>query len=134
MRKDRAYSDIPGTYVFDGVHSRTGYALNMFCMSLNEENNRDAYRADPAGYLDRFAMSPAQRKAVEERDWVGMLRLGGNIYYTFKIAIFDGLSMQCVGGAMSNITEEEFREMMVSGGRLPTPEALSNKVGSQSHG
>lgn len=122
MKKDQAYSDIPGTYVFDGEHSREGYHLNMFCMSLNKAENRDAYRADPSGYLDQFRMTPAQRKAVEDRDWVGMLRLGGNIYYTFKIAIFDGLSMQRLGGEMSQVTEEEFRQMMVNGGRQPTPE------------
>ena len=122
MKQDQAYSDIPGTYVFDGEHSREGYHLNMFCMSLNQAKNREAYRADPSSYLDQFKMTPAQRKAVEDRDWVGMLRLGGNIYYTFKIAIFDGLSMQRVGGEMSQITEDEFRQMMVDGGRQPTPE------------
>ena len=125
MRKDQAYSDIPGTYVFDGEHSREGYPLNMFCMSLNKAENRDAFRADPAGYLDGYALSKEQRRAVEERDWVGMLRAGGNIYYTFKLAIFDGLSMQRVGGEMSNVTEEKFKQMMIDGGRQPTPEALS---------
>ena len=64
-------------------------------------------------------MTEAQRKAVLERDWLGMLRLGGNIYYTFKIAIVDGLSMQAAGAAMSGtgMTEEEFRQMMMDGGR-----------------
>lgn len=113
----RPYSDIPGTYVFDGAHSRVGYALNMFCMSLNEEANREAFRADPSGYLDRYDLTPEQRAAVEERDWLGLLRLGGNIYYTFKLAIFDGLSMQDVGGMMSGVSTEEFTRMMIDGGR-----------------
>ncbi|MEL7536574.1 MAG: protocatechuate 4,5-dioxygenase subunit alpha [Pseudomonadota bacterium] len=134
MRKNREYSDIPGTYVFDGEHSRQGYPLNMFCMSLNKAQNRDAYRADPAAYLDRFKMTPEQRTAVEERNWVGMLRLGGNIYYTFKIAIFDGLSMQRVGGEMSQVTEAEFRQMMIDGGRQPTPETLSTGVKGKRRG
>jgi protocatechuate 4,5-dioxygenase alpha chain len=135
MRQDRDYSDVPGTYVMDGEHSRQGYHLNMFCMSLNQAKNREAYRADPSGYLDTYALSPAQRKAVEARDWVGMLRLGGNIYYTFKIAIFDGLSMQRVGGEMSQISEAEFRQMMIDGGRPPTPENLFAKPhGGSSNG
>jgi protocatechuate 4,5-dioxygenase alpha chain len=113
----REYDDIPGTYVFDGAHCRKGYPLNMFCMSLNEAENREAFRADPEAYLDRFPMTPAQRQAVRDRDWLGMLRLGGNIYYTFKLAIFDGLSMQGVGAEMSGVTEAEFQEMMISGGR-----------------
>ncbi|TQV72723.1 protocatechuate 4,5-dioxygenase subunit alpha [Exilibacterium tricleocarpae] len=117
--KDEApeYGDIPGTYVFDGRHSRRGYHLNMFCMSLNRQENREVFRADEAAYLKRYPLTSAQRQAVLERDWLGMLRLGGNIYYTFKLAIFDGLSMQNVGGQMSGITEAEFKNMMIAGGR-----------------
>lgn len=120
MRKPRDYDDIPGTYVFDAEQHRRGYHLNMFCMSLNESANREAFRADEAGYLDRFPMmTPEQKRAVLERDWLGMLRLGGNIYYTFKIAAFDGLSMQQIGARMSGtgMTDDEFVRMMINGGR-----------------
>ena len=113
----KPYADIPGTYVFDGEHHRKGYALNMMCMSLNDPANREKFREDEEAYLDRWDLTAEQRKAVLDRDWLGMLRLGGNIYYTFKIAIFDGLSMQAVGGMMSGVTEEEFRQMMIDGGR-----------------
>lgn len=118
-REPRDYDDIPGTYVFDGEHSRKGYHLNMFCMSLNKAENRDRFRQDEAAYLQQFPMTEEQRTAVLERDWLGMLRLGGNIYYTFKIAIFDGLSMQQAGAAMSGngMTLEEFQQMMLDGGR-----------------
>ena len=116
-RHHRDYDDIPGTYVFDGNHCRKGYALNMFCMSLNSEANRDAYRADPEAYLDDWELTPEQRAAVTQRDWLGMLRLGGNIYYTFKLAIFDGLNMQQVGAMMSGVSAVEFSEMMLNGGR-----------------
>ena len=119
MNKRIDIHDIPGTYVFDKEHSRKGYHLNMFCMSLNEEANRDAFRADEKTYLDRFPMTPEQRQAVLDRDWLGMLQLGGNIYYTFKLAIFDRISMQAVGGAMSGFTEDEFREIMLTGGKDP---------------
>ena len=64
-------------------------------------------------------MTAEQRQTVLDRDFLGMLRLGGNIYYTFKIAIFDGLSMQHAGAEMSGngMTFEEFRDMMLAGGR-----------------
>ena len=117
MRDDRLYSDIPGTYIFDPQHSMQGYNLNMFCMSLNQAENRERFRADEEKYLDQFPLTLDQRLAVLNRDWVGMLRLGGNIYYTFKIAIFDGLTMQQVGAAMSGVETEEFQKMMVDGGR-----------------
>ena len=119
MRAPRDYDDIPGTYVQDGVHLRRGYHLNMFCMSLNDADNRDAFRANEAGYLDRFPMTDAQREAVLKREWLRLLRLGGNIYYTFKLAAFDGLTMQHVGASMSGtgMTVEEFGQMMMDGGR-----------------
>ena len=118
-RDTRDYDDIPGTYVFDGEHSRKGYPLNMFCMSLNLQENRDLFRDNEEAYIDRFPMSPEQKKAVLERNWLEMLRIGGNIYYTFKLAIFDGLTMQDVGARMSGtgMTVEDFREMMLNGGR-----------------
>ena len=129
-RAKRDYDDIPGTYVFDGVHSRKGYALNMFCMSLNEEPNRELFRQNSSAYLDQYDLTPEQRTAVEDRDWLGMLRLGGNIYYTFKLAIFDGLNMQQVGGSMSGITAEEFSAMMIAGGRSVENNRYTNETGT----
>ncbi len=111
------YADIPGTYVFDGEHSRKGYRLNMFCMSLNEAANRELFAQDESAYLEGRGLTPEQRKAVLDRDYLELLKLGGNIYYTFKIAMSDRRSMQYVGGQMSGMTEEEFKEMMIGGGR-----------------
>ena len=114
---DPSLDDIPGTYVMTPSHSRKGYTLNMFCMSLNEEVNRDKFRESEEAYLDQYALSAEQRAAVLNREWLRLLQLGGNIYYTFKLATLDGLTMQGIGGKMSNVTEEEFRQMMISGGR-----------------
>ncbi len=113
----KEYSDIPGTYVFDGEHSRKGYRLNMFCMSLNDAANRELFAQDESAYLDACGITPAQKRAVLDRDYLELLRLGGNIYYIFKIAILDRKSMQYVGGQMSGMTEEAFKEMMANGGR-----------------
>jgi len=119
MKISRDYQDIPGTYVLDPAHSRKGYHMNMFFMSLNEESNRERFRADPDAYLDGYRITEAQRKAIIQRDWLAMLRLGGNIYYTFKLAILDGLTMQQAGALMSGtgMSDEEFRQMMLDGGR-----------------
>lgn len=127
MNDSAAYADIPGTYVMDGAHCRRGYHLNMFCMSLNEQPNRSRFREDEKTYLDDFPISPEQRQAVLTRDWLGLLRLGGNIYYTFKLAIFDGISMQALGGLMSGISKAEFQQMMVAGGRNPAGDPNNRK-------
>lgn len=115
----RDYDDIPGTYVFDGRRARQGYALNAMCMSLNDPANRDKFRADPGAYLDDYPLTEQQRAAVLNRDWLGMLELGGNIYFTLKLASLDGLTTQDVGAAMTGVSADEFRQMMRDGGRDP---------------
>jgi protocatechuate 4,5-dioxygenase alpha chain len=113
----REYDDIPGTFVFDGRRSREGYWLNMFCMSLSDEANRAAFRADEPRYLDRFALTPEQRQAVLDREWLRMLELGGNIYYTFKLAACDGLTFQQLAAKQTGVSEEQYVAMMLAGGR-----------------
>jgi protocatechuate 4,5-dioxygenase alpha chain len=111
------YDSIPGTYVYDSERGRLGYALNMFCMSLNKPENRVLFKSDQSAYLDRFTLSPEQRRAVLERDWLGMLKVGGNIYYTIKIAFCDGLTFQDVASMMSGVPKETYARMMLDGGR-----------------
>lgn len=113
----KEYDDIPGTFVFDADRSRQGYHLNMFCISLRLEKNRDAFRADPEGYLSKYPMNEEQLQAVRDRDWNRLLSLGGNIYYTSKLAAFDGINFQNLAAKMTNMETDDYRAMMVNGGR-----------------
>lgn len=115
MEKD--YEDIPGTFVFDADRGREGYHLNQFCISLRLQKNRDRFQADEQAYLDDFPMTAAQRQAVLDRDWNGLLELGGNIYYTSKLAANDGINFQNLAGLMTGMGVEAYRKMMVEGGR-----------------
>jgi len=115
MKKD--YDDIPGTYVFDADAGRKGYQLNQFCISMRLQKKRDAFNADEEAYIDRFSMTAEQRQAVLDRDWNGMLALGGNIYYTSKLAANDGINFQQLAGIMTGMGNEAYRKMMVDGGR-----------------
>ena len=117
MTESQPYDDIPGTILFDAERSRQGYHLNMFCMSLMKDENRKAFRADEAAYLQRFPMTPEQREVILKRDWNGMLELGGNIYYTAKLAATDGLSFQQIAAMMTGMTQQEYAQMMLNGGR-----------------
>lgn len=116
-RAARDYDDIPGTYVFDSRRSRQGYQLNKFLMSLNDAANRDAFRADEDAYLARFTITEAQRRAVRERAWNELLELGGNVYYTFKLAACDGMTFQQLAARQTGVTEDEYLQMMLAGGR-----------------
>lgn len=119
MAAPREYEDIPGTYVYDAERGRVGYALNMFCMSLNKVENRAAFKSDEPGYLARFPMSDEQKRTVLARDWLGMLKVGGNIYYTIKIAACDGLTFQDIAASMSSMSKDDYAKMMLAGGRTP---------------
>ncbi|HKD23534.1 MAG TPA: protocatechuate 4,5-dioxygenase subunit alpha [Rhizomicrobium sp.] len=111
------YDDIPGTTVFDAKRSRAGYHLNMFCMSLMKDENRKAFKANETEYLTRFPMSEEQKKAVLARNFNRMIELGGNIYYLAKLGATDGHSFQYLAAEMTGLTQEQYAQMMLKGGR-----------------
>ena len=114
---ENPFKDIPGTTLFDAQQSRLGFHLNQFCMSLMQAPNREAFKTDERAYLDRWKMTEAQKQAVLDRDWNGMIALGGNIYFTSKIAATDGLSFRQIAAIMSGVSEPEYAQMMLDGGR-----------------
>ena len=113
------FDDIPGTTLFDAQRSRQGYHLNMFCMSLMKAENREAFKADEAAYLQKFPMTPEQRDAVLKREWNRLISLGGNIYFLAKLFSTDGKSFQHVAAIMTGSTQEDYARMMINGGRSP---------------
>ncbi len=117
MALEKPYKDIPGTIIFDAEQSRKGYWLNQFCMSLMKPENRARFKADERAYLDEWPMSEAQKAAVMARDLNACMSLGGNIYFLAKIGATDGKSFQQMAGSMTGMTEDEYRAMMLAGGR-----------------
>jgi len=117
MALDKPYLDVPGTTIFDADQSRQGYWLNQFCMSLMKAENRARFKANERAYLDEWEMSEEQKQAVLARDLNRCISLGGNIYFLSKIGATDGKSFQQMAGSMTGMTEEEYRAMMMGGGR-----------------
>jgi protocatechuate 4,5-dioxygenase alpha chain len=117
MSLDKPYQDIPGTTIFDAEQSRKGYWLNQFCMSLMKAENRERFKANQRAYLDEWAMSEEQKQAVLDMDLNRAISLGGNIYFLAKIGATHGRSFQQMAGSMTGMTEEEYRAMMIGGGR-----------------
>jgi protocatechuate 4,5-dioxygenase, alpha chain len=113
----KGFDDIPGTTLFDAQRSREGYHLNMFCTSLMKSENRTEFKANEAAYLQKFPMTQEQREAVLKRDWGRMIQIGGNIYFLSKLFSTDGLSFQYVAAEMTGLTQEQYAEMMLHGGR-----------------
>jgi len=119
MPLPKDYDDLPGTVVFDADQARKGYHLNMCMMSLMKAENRATFKKDERAYLDHWPMTEDQKQAVLKRDWNGMLQLGGNIYFTAKLAATDGLSFQQIAAMMTGKTQADYADMMLKGGRPP---------------
>jgi protocatechuate 4,5-dioxygenase alpha chain len=114
-----AFDDIPGTRVFTAQRARKGYHLNQFAMSLMKAENRERFKADERAYLDEWPMTEAAKLAVLARDYNGMIDEGGNIYFLSKLFSTDGKSFQFAAGSMTGMTQEDYAQMMINGGRSP---------------
>jgi protocatechuate 4,5-dioxygenase alpha chain len=119
MALDKPYKDVPGTTIFDAEQARLGYHLNQFCMSLMKPENRARFKADERKYLDEWAMSEAQKQAVLARDLNRCIALGGNIYFLAKLGATDGHSFQYMAACMTGMSQREYAQMMLNGGRSP---------------
>jgi len=108
-----AHEEIAGTTIFDGTMAQRGYALNAMCFSFNHAANRDAFRRDEMAYCDRFKLNDEQRRAVAEKDVLGLIAAGGNIYYLAKLAGIWGLNVQDVGAAQTGMSVPEFKAMLL---------------------
>ena len=117
MSLDKPYLDVPGTTLFDMDESRKGYHLNQFCMSLMKADNRERFKANQRAYLDEWPMTEDQKLAVLAVDLNKAIKLGGNIYFLAKLGATHGRSFQQMAGSMTGMTEDEYKAMMVSGGR-----------------
>ena len=113
------FDDIPGTRVFTAKRARQGYWLNQFAMSLMKEENRTRFLADERAYLDEWDITEAAKQAVLARDYNAMIDEGGNIYFLSKLFSTDKKSFQFAAGSMTGMSQEEYAEMMLKGGRSP---------------
>lgn len=106
--------DIPGTTIFDGEMAMKGYALNKMCYGFNRADNREAFKADEEGWMQKHGLNEAQKTAIRERNILGMIEAGGNIYYLAKLAGIFNLGVQDVGGLQTGRTTEEFQDFLKS--------------------
>lgn len=128
MPLEKPYANIPGTTIFDADQSRKGYHLNMFAFSLMKAPNRERFKANERAYLDEWPMTDEQKQAVLDRNFNRMIELGGNIYFLAKIFATDGKSFQYAAALMTGMTQEDYLQMMINGGR---PEGLKTLGGQK---
>ena len=111
--------NIPGTQLFDGGQARKGYALNKMCFSFNSAANREEFKRDEEAYMRKFGLNEQQATAIRQRDVLGLLAAGGNVYYLAKFAGILGLDVQDLGALQTGMTKEEFKAMLVRQNEQP---------------
>ena len=100
---------IPGTTVFDWRESRRGYRINRFAMSFTNPENRAAFKADEAAYMDRYGLSEQERRFMRERDFRGLIeQCGGNIYMIMKIGACTGHGLYHIGAQLRGESFDDF--------------------------
>lgn len=109
VSKLAAEHPISGTILFDGEQARKGYALNKMCFSFNSAENREAFKADEEGYMQRYGLNEEQARAIRARDVLGLLAAGGNVYYLAKFAGILKLDVQDLGALQTGMSKEAFK-------------------------
>lgn len=105
---------IEGTTLFDGDMAQRGFALNAMCYSFNDAENREQFRRDEDAYCRKYKLTPEQRKAVADRDVLGLIAAGGNVYYLAKLAGIWGLNVQDLGAAQTGMSVDAFKAKLLS--------------------
>ena len=105
---------IAGTALFDSELARKGFELNAMCYSFNDDANRKAFVADEEAYCRKYALTPDQRAAVANRDVLGMISAGGNVYYLAKLAGIFGLNVQDLGALQTGMSVDAFKAMLLA--------------------
>ncbi|MFC5499459.1 protocatechuate 3,4-dioxygenase [Caenimonas terrae] len=94
--------------VFDLALSWRGYRINKMCNALSQPAERKAFQADEEAFMARFGLSDDEKKLVRARDFAGLLRAGGNIYFLLKLGVVTGNGLYKMGAAMRGESYEQF--------------------------
>ncbi|MGY9004444.1 MAG: hypothetical protein ACKVG9_12885 [Rhodospirillales bacterium] len=99
---------IEGSYIFTGPMSQKGYALNKLGASLMSDKARSALTNNEEDYMSQFNLSEDQKQLIRDRDWLGCVQGGANIYFLYKITTVFGDSLYKLGAKQAGMTYEEF--------------------------
>mgnify|MGYP000491214727 CR=1 FL=1 len=76
-----------------------------------EARGRDGKNARATAVVNH--LPPGQRRAVAERDVLGMIAEGGNVYYLAKLAGIWGLNVQDLGAAQTGMSVDAFKAKLL---------------------
>lgn len=99
---------IRDTYVFELEMSERGRRINNLAECLNLQENRDKFQVDSDTLMDQFQLTEAERKLINENDWLNLVKAGGNIYNVIRIAALFDVGLYPLGAQQLGVSYEEF--------------------------
>lgn len=103
--------DPPESFIYTGPMSTAGRRLNRFSLSLKSPDNRKAFLADEANYMQGWKLTDQEIALVRARDWTGLLRVGGHLHCILKIAATVGQGLWHIGAHNAGIPVQEMIEI-----------------------
>ena len=117
-------AQLPGTYPNTSERAQMGLKLNRFCYDLRLPENRALYKSDPDGQMERYALDEEDRRLIRAKDWLGLVRRGGNVFPLLRLAQMHGDNLEAVAAQMRGETVEEYmasRDFEMFGAAPPKP-------------
>lgn len=99
---------LSGTYVFDVRTSHRAFRINRFFWRITEPAWRARFLADSDGLMREAGLTSEERRLVQSRDWIGLLRHGTNFFVMEKLARVLKQSNLEVYAAMRGESLDEF--------------------------
>jgi|ERR1700733_10913697 protocatechuate 4,5-dioxygenase alpha chain len=97
-----------GTYLNTGRPAQAGLRFNRFCYDLRDPTNRGAFQNDPEACMASHALNPEDRALVRDRDWLGLIRRGANVFVLLRLAQLCGDGLVETGARMRGETVEQY--------------------------
>jgi len=99
---------IPGTYPFDLRTSIRTLRLNRFFWGFAKAENRELFLNDRDEAYRRAGITEQERKLIDDRDWIGLVRYGVNFFVLEKFARVVRISNLEVYASMRGESFEDF--------------------------
>ena len=116
MTKQKGISlEPPTTYRFGIDTSPRAWRINKMAHSLTQAQAREEFRADPAGYMDKFSLTEVEKDMIARHDWHALLAYGASRNLLLKVAGVWGISMMRMGAEMRGETLEDFQNRLPPG-------------------
>lgn len=86
--------------------------LNIALNDFRKKEFREAAETHPETFLDGYHLTDEQRRAIQERDWFELARLGASTVTLGKMRRALGYSLMGIGAEMRKMTPEQLRSFL----------------------